>query len=214
MKVLISASATSVQMKKAKEIEKKGQKKIDAMTKALKELKAGLKAAKAIVKKGTGTATQIKEMSAAHKHVKAKSRTNTTTPNVSRHDLTHGIQSVAPRKAKRPTNSKPSGPGARPSRQKSKASGPMLKLKPAGLAKALVPGAVKAPIKGGYAYRYEVEGTPKKRNAFINDIKATLKKQGFDAQAESGGRQSFQSNYCTVIIGNGRGVGNILIKKA
>ena len=80
MKILGSSSATTIQLQKSKEVEKKGQKKIEAMTKALKELKAGVKAAKAINKKGEGTAAQIKDMGAAHKHVRAKPKAASKVP--------------------------------------------------------------------------------------------------------------------------------------
>lgn len=72
---IVSTSATSAQLAKAKEVEKKGPKKIEAMKKALKELEAGVKAAKKVIKadaKGKDSKADSKIVQTAHKHVKAK----------------------------------------------------------------------------------------------------------------------------------------------
>lgn len=109
MKILISASATKLQLDKAKEIEKKAQKKVDQMTKALKELKAGLKAAKAVNKKGDGTAAQLKDISAAHKHVKAKPRAGKT--ETSRPSSRRPATVAGPSTAKKPSTNAAYKPG-------------------------------------------------------------------------------------------------------
>ena len=72
---IVSTSATKAQLDKAKEVAKKGPKKLAAMEKAAKELKAGIKAAGKVIKadaKGNDSKADSKIVQTAHKHVKAK----------------------------------------------------------------------------------------------------------------------------------------------
>ena len=186
MEVFISNSATSTQTSKAKAVESRATKKIEALTKQLKEVKAGLKAAKAFNKKGEGTKEQNKAIASAFKHVQTPG--DKKKANASKVKTKYAKAEVARKK-------------------RVAAQGPLFNLKPHALSKKLGLDFTKRPVKGGSAYIVELK-TASNRRA-VADIISTLTGDGFQSWSEN----KYVSGESQVSIMQGRGITTISIQK-